>query len=258
MKQGYALITGASEGMGREFAGLFARDGYPLILVARNKARLETLAAELKAAGSADIRTVPLDLSRPAAAEELKAVIDAQKLEVAVLVNNAGAGVHGFFKDADLKTTEDMLRLNMTTLTHLTRLFLPAMVQKSCGKILNVASTAAFQPGPLMACYFASKAYVLSFTEALADELSGTGVTVTAFCPGPVKTLFQERSGTADIRENAFAMDAAKAAAAAYRGLMRGKTLVVPGAMNKLLAFLVRLAPRRLVIRATRFLEEKR
>ena len=151
-----------------------------------------------------------------------------------------------------------MIQVNIAALAHLTKLYLPGMLRRRSGRILNVASTAAFQPGPLMACYFASKAYVLSFTEALADELSGTGVTVTAFCPGPVKTLFQERSGTADIRENAFAMDAAKAAAAAYRGLMRGKTLVVPGAMNKLLAFLVRLAPRRLVIRATRFLEEKR
>jgi len=149
-----------------------------------------------------------------------------------------------------------MMNLNIMTVTHLTHLFLPAMVQRGHGKILNVASSAAFQPGPFMACYFASKTYVLSFTEALAEELSGSGVTVTAFCPGPTRTQFQKRSNTENIRENSFAMEAPPAAKEGYRGLMQGKRLVIPGFMNKLLVFLVRLFPRGFVIRVTRYLEE--
>jgi hypothetical protein len=256
MTKGYVLITGASEGLGREFAGIFARDGYPLVLVARNKTRLDALAKELITTHRIDVRTISVDLSLPAAAEELKTAIDGQKIAIEILVNNAGFGVHGLFPRTDWKATEDMLNLNMITLTHLTRLFLPEMLRRGHGKILNVASTAAFQPGPFMACYFASKAYVLSFTEALAEELRGTGVTVTAFCPGPTQTQFQKRSNTENIRENAFAMKAAPAAEAAYRGLLRSKRLVIPGFTNKLLAILVRLFPRKLVIRVMRFLEE--
>jgi short-subunit dehydrogenase len=256
MTKGYALITGASEGMGREFARLFAHHGYPLVLVARNKTRLDILAEELSTTNRVDIRTIPKDLSLPGSAKELKTAIDDQKITVEILVNNAGFGVHGLFHHMDWKATEAMLNLNMATLTHLTRLFLPEMLRRGQGKILNVASTAAFQPGPLMACYFASKAYVLSFTEALAEELSGTGVMATAFCPGPTRTQFQKRSHTENIRENSFAMEAAPAAEAAYRGLMKNKRLVIPGFTNKLLAILVRLFPRRLVIRVTRFFEE--
>lgn len=255
MKKGYVLITGASEGIGREFAKIFAHRGYSLVLTARAKARLDTLASELNQTGL-EVRTISKDLSFPMAAEELKNAIDAQKIPIEILVNNAGSGVHGFFSRADWKITEAMLNLNMVTLTHLTRLFLPEMIRRGRGKILNVASTAAFQPGPLMACYFASKAYVLSFTEALAEELSGTGVAVTAFCPGPTRTQFQKRSNTENIRENFFAMDAASAAEMGYRGLMKNERLVIPGFTNKLLAFLVRLFPRRFVMRMTRFLEE--
>lgn len=258
MNQESVLITGASEGMGREFARVFARNGYSLILVARNKDRLEALAQELTASHSVEVRTLALDLSLPGAPESMKASLEAQNIFVNILINNAGAGVHGLFHTADWEATERMLSLNMMATTHLTRLFLPAMVQKGSGKILNVASTAAFQPGPFMACYFASKAYVLSFTEALAEELSGTGVTVTAFCPGPTKTQFQTRSGTETIRENSFAMDAAPAVEKAFRGLIKGKRLVIPGFFNKLLVLLVRLFPRAVVIRVTRFLEENR
>lgn len=256
MAKGYVLITGASEGLGREFASLFAQEGYSLILVARNPNRLGTLAEELNASSRIDVRVISKDLSIAASAEELKSLVEGQKIAVEILVNNAGFGVHGLFPDTDWKTTEAMLNLNMITLTHLTRLLLPEMLRNGHGKILNVASTAAFQPGPLMACYFASKAYVLSFSEALAEELRGTGVTVTAFCPGPTRTQFQKRSRTENIRENSFAMEAAPAARAAYRGLMRGKRLVIPGFTNKFLAVLVRLFPKSLVIRASRFLEE--
>lgn len=256
MKRGYALITGASEGLGREFAGLFAHGGFPLILVARNRNRLDQLAAELSAKHAVDIKLISKDLSARAAPEELRREIEDLGIPVEILVNNAGFGIHGPFHETDWESTEDMLTVNIAALTRLTRLFLPNMVRKGRGKILLVASTAAFQPGPLMACYFASKAYVLHFTEALAEELSGTGVTVTAFCPGPTSTQFQKRSGTESIRENSFSMNAASAARAAYLGLMDHKRLVVPGLTNKLLAFLVRLAPRRTVLKVTRFLEE--
>jgi short-subunit dehydrogenase len=256
MAKGYVLITGASEGLGYEFAKLFAHHGYSLVLVARNKARLDALAEELSAESCVDVKTISKDLSLTTAAEELKTMLETQKIAVEILVNNAGFGVHGLFPNMDWKATEGMLNLNMITLTHLTRLFLPEMLRRHQGKILNVASTAAFQPGPFMACYFATKAYVLSFTEALAEELSETGVTVTAFCPGSTRTQFQKRSNTANIRENSFSMEAAPAAEAAYRGLMQGKRLVIPGFTNKLLAFLVRLFPRRVVIRVTRYLEE--
>ena len=258
MTKGWVLITGASEGIGREFAFLFANDGYPIILVARNSARLEELSKELSFRFGAKTKIISKDLSSPNAALELKTEIDREGLNVEILINNAGFGSYGFFHEIPWETTETMLKLNMITLTHLTRLFLPPMVQARRGKILNVASTAAFQPGPLMACYFASKAYVLFFTEALANELSGTGVTATTFCPGPTATQFQKRSGTEDIRENTFAMDAAHAVKIAYRGLMKGKTLIVPGFFNKLLAILVRLSPRKIVMYVTRFLEEKK
>jgi len=258
MKKEFVLITGASEGMGREFAKVFARNGYPLILVARNKERLAVLSQGLTGSYSVDVRTIALDLSAPDAPASLKASLDSQNICVDILINNAGSGIHGLFHAMDWNATEKMLSLNMISTTHLTRLFLPKMIEKGSGKILNVASTAAFQPGPFMACYFASKAYVLSFTEALAEELSGTGVTVTAFCPGPTKTQFQKRSGTEAIRENSFAMKAAPAVEAAFRGLMKGKRIVIPGFTNKLLAVLVRLAPKRLVLKVTRFLEEKK
>lgn len=255
---GWVLITGASEGMGCEFAKRFAQDHHPLILVARNEKRLQELAVHLSDTYDVDVKIIAMDLGLPDSTEKLRFELERMGMPVGILINNAGFGIHGLFHESDWPMLESMLNLNMLTLTHLTHLLLPAMIEKKHGKILNVASTAAFQPGPLMACYFASKAYVLSFTEALAEELSGTGVTVTAFCPGPTRTRFQERSGTIRTRENQFSMDAASAVDAAYRGLMRGKTLVIPGFWNNLLAFLVRLAPRKMVTKVARFIETSR
>ena len=152
-----------------------------------------------------------------------------------------------------------MMQLNMVALTHLTRLLLPGMIKQRAGKILNMASTAAFQPGPLMAVYYASKAYVLSFSEALANELRGTGVTVTVLCPGPTRTNFQSRAGVGDsLLARSGAADAASVARAGYRGLMAGTTVVIPGMRNRLLAFAVRCLPRPLVVRAVRRIQEKR
>lgn len=176
-----------------------------------------------------------------------------------VLVNNAGFGTYGAFAETDLGTELEMLQLNIATLTHLTKLFLEKMLAEGNGKILNVASTAAFQPGPLMAVYYASKAYVLSFSEALANELRGTGVSVTALCPGPTRTGFQRRAGMGASRLFDWGvMDAPTVATIGYRGLMRERPLIIPGLKNKLLGFSVRLAPRRLVPAVVRVLQSKR
>lgn len=254
-----ALITGASGGIGYELAKLLARESYHVVLVARSEQRLAEVAQELRQFSGASMIVIPKDLALPQAAEEVFDQLRRQGLMVDVLVNNAGFGSHGLFAEADLSGQLEMMQVNMVALTHLTRLCLPGMIQRRWGKILNVASTAAFQPGPLMAVYYASKAYVLSFSEALANELKGTGVTVTALCPGPTRTSFQERAGVGDtpLMRGRIA-DAASVARAGYCGLMAGKTVVIPGIRNRLLALAVKHLPRPLVTQAVRKIQEKR
>ena len=248
-----ALITGASSGIGYELAVVFARHGYRLVVVARGEARLNQLAQMLQARHGASVTVLACDLSRPSAPGEVLQGLAAASIEVDVLVNNAGFGMHGLFAQGDPDEQLRLLQVNMVAVTQLTRLLLPAMLARRDGKILNVASTAAFQPGPMMALYYASKAYVLSFAEALADELRGTGVTATVLCPGPTRTEFQERAKVANTKlMQGRIMTAVDVALAGYEGLARGKTLVIPGFRNKLLAFAVRLAPRALVTRAVR------
>ena len=251
-----ALITGASSGIGLELAKLFARDHFNLILVARDRPRLKQLADDLTHRYGISAKVIEKDLSKPSAPKEIFEELHRSALFIDILVNNAGIGVYGSFDENHLGEQLDSLQLNIMTLTSLTHLFLPEIKSRK-GKILNVASTAAFQPGPFMGCYFASKAYVLFFSEAIANELKASGVTVTALCPGPTQTNFQIRSGTQNIRESAIMMDAKTVAQIGYRGLMRGETVVVPGLMNKLLVFLVRFFPRDLVTRAARFFEER-
>ena len=253
-----ALITGASSGIGLELATCFARDGYDLVLVARNAAALEALAGELRQAFGVSVITLPKDLSLRDTPTELVEHLTRSSVAVDVLVNNAGFGTHGAFAEADLTEQLEMMQVNMAALTHLTRLCLPGMLARRRGKILHVASTAAFQPGPLMAVYYATKAYVLSFSEALANELRGSGVTVTVLCPGPTQTNFQQRAGVAHIRVmSRRVMDARTVAEAGYRGLMRGKLLVIPGWRNRLLINAVRWLPRQLVTGAVRRLQEQ-
>ena len=253
------LITGASSGIGYELAKLFARDGFQLILVARDHQALATIAHELSAKTPAPITILPADFSRPIAPSTLVDELREHGLQVDVLVNNAGFGVYGLFASTDLSAELDMIRVNATALTQLTKLLLPGMLERHRGKILNVASTAAFQPGPLMAVYYATKAYVLSFSEALANELRGSGVTVTALCPGPTATAFQQRAGAEQSRLfNGGMMDAARVARAGYDGMRRGRTVVIPGLRNRLLAFSIRLAPRTLVTRVVRWIQEQR
>lgn len=252
------LITGASAGIGREFAELFAREGYHLILVARRAQALRKLADSLQREHHISVRTLAKDLSRPETPGEIYRELTEDSIAIDVLVNNAGAGVSGLFKETDLAAELSTIQLNLTALTHLTKVFLLDMVRRGAGKILNVSSTAAFQPGPTMAVYYATKAYVLSFSEALAEELGGTGVTVTCLCPGPTLTEFQARAGISGIRLLKFrTMDAAAVARRGYEGLMKGRALVIPGFFNRLFAWGVRFFPRRLVTRAALWLHQR-
>ncbi len=253
-----ALITGASSGIGYELALLFARGGYDCILVARSQDKLRELADRLEREHHIKTLVVGKDLSKPTAVDEIYEEVTAAGLAVDVLVNNAGFPVFGLFVETDLMIELEMLQVNVVALTALTTLFLKGMVERRAGRILNLASTAAFLPGPLMAVYYASKAYVLSFSEALANELRGTGVTVTALCPGPTRTGFQKRGVMEDSRlvQGSIA-DAASVALAGYRGLMAGKTVVIPGFSNKLVPWVVRLSPRGVVTRVVRRMQDR-
>jgi uncharacterized protein len=247
--RGLVVVTGASGGIGYELCKLFARDGYPLLLTARNGDKLSSFAQELTAAHGVNVATSPLDLAAPDAPGRLFEAAQRQDRPVDVLVNNAGFGHYGPFANSDLTATLQMLQVNVVALTHLTRLFLPGMVQRNSGWIMNVASTAAFEPGPLMAVYFASKAYVLHFSEALAEELRLTKVCVTAFCPGPTATGFEARAGLGESKlfTGRNIMSAEAVAEVGYRGLMRGRRIVIPGLLNKMVTSSVRFLPRRIV-----------
>ncbi len=250
-----ALITGATSGIGLELARLFARDHYRLAIAARTAEELEKTAAELSHLSGQEVVTFVSDLSDKNAAQQLYDSTKRKNLTVDVLVNNAGYAEHGLFKDVDLEKELGLIQLNLTSLTILTKLFLDDMLKRKSGKILNVASTAAFQPGPLMSVYYATKAYVLSLTEALANELQDTNITITALCPGPTKTAFQHKIGV-KLPLFSGSMSAQTVAEIGYRGLMKGKTVVIPGWKNKLLVQSLRLAPRKLVPMIVRRIQE--
>ncbi|MFN7995696.1 MAG: SDR family oxidoreductase [Bryobacteraceae bacterium] len=247
-----ALITGASGGIGEELARIFTARRQDVVLVARGREKLEALSRELSTAHGVQAHVLAADLTDPACPGEVFRTVEEQGLTIDVLVNNAGFGARGAFADLDYEVQGRMIQLNITTLTHLTRLFLPGMLERRTGKILNVASTAAFFPGPLMAVYYASKAYVVSFSEALAEEVRGTGVTVTALCPGATKTNFANVAGNAHSPLFKNAMDAQAVALAGYDGLMAGERMVVPGSSNKMTVFSSRLAPRAMLAKITR------
>lgn len=252
-----ALITGASTGIGYELAKLCAADGLDLVLVARSQKRLEEVAAELQAAHGVQCQVIAADLSQASAAGEIKQKLGANR-SVDILINNAGFGTSGKFTELPLEGEIDMIEVNVTSLVRLTHMLLPGMIAKKAGRIMNVASTAGFQPGPLMANYYASKAYVLSFSEALAEEVRKDGVTVTAFCPGATETPFFDRAKMDNVRLrkgglNAI-MRADKAARIGYRAMLRGKVIVIPGLMNRFMAFSVRLTPRAIIRKITGYL----
>ncbi|MHC4473832.1 MAG: SDR family NAD(P)-dependent oxidoreductase [Planctomycetota bacterium] len=245
MPEPTALVTGASSGIGRELARALAAGGHDLALVARRRPLLEELARDLAATHGVRAEVVAVDLSGPGGPTEIHEWASGLGLRIGCLVNNAGFAGHGGFADLPRELQLEQVTVNVCALVELTHLFLPAMIEHGEGRVLNVASTAAFQPGPYMAVYFASKAFVLSFSEALASELRGTGVTVTALCPGPTESGFWERAEipSSGLVERA-KMDAARVARVGYRGMMAGKAIVVPGFKNRLGALLVRLLPR--------------
>ncbi len=253
-----ALITGASFGIGLEFARIFAREGYNLVLVARSADKLRQLASELEKAHGTRSLILAADLTEPGASAYVLDQTTRAEIPVDVLVNNAGFGQYGFFAQNDLEECLRQIQLNITTLTHLTRLYLPMMIDRRSGGILNVASTAAFQPGPLMAVYFATKAYVLHFSEALANEMQGTGVTVTCLCPGATTTEFHKRANATGIKLLKLgSMDAATVAEDGYRAFVDGKPVVISGFKNWLVAQSIRLSPRRLVTAIARKTQEE-
>lgn len=242
------LVTGASSGIGLELARLFARDGHRLILVARSEAALRSLAAKLESGHGTRCEVVVADLAAADGPGRVVQQIESLGVHVDVLVNNAGFGSWGPFHEMELANQIDMIRLNVVALTELTHRLLPGMLERGRGRLMNVASTAAFQPGPLMAVYYGTKAYVLHFSEALAEELRDTAVTVTAFCPGPTQSGFQAAARMQRSRLVQQRMpDAAGVAAVGYRGMWLGRRVVIPGAANKLATMLVRVTPRRLV-----------
>jgi short-subunit dehydrogenase len=253
-----ALVTGASSGIGEEMARLLAREGFDLVLVARTRERLESLAAELSTAYGIRAIAIADDLADPAAAARVVERIEAERVEIGVLVNNAGFGRFGRFSRIPWEIERDMIQLNVVSLVELTKRLLPAMLERRAGRIMNVASTAGFQPGPLMAVYYATKAFVLSFSEAVNREVRGSGVTVTALCPGPTATGFVDAADMykSKLFKRNTPMRSADVARIGYHGMMRGKSVVIPSLVNWLMAFSVRVSPRDLVTSVVYKLQE--
>ena len=252
------LITGASGGIGYELAKLFARDHHNLILVARSADKLARVASELQSHGIT-VKTIALDLAQPPAPKFLFDQLQREGISVDILINNAGFGAYGQFAQMSEQEIQGQIDLNITALTQLTRLFLPPMLVRHSGRIMNVASTAGFQPGPLLAVYYATKAYVISFSEAIANELHNSGVTVTCFCPGATHTGFAKRSGTEKSRlfKQLGGMSAEKVALDGYRAVMEGRTLAISGMHNWVVAQSTRFAPRKMVTAVSRWVAEK-
>ncbi|MFK4302493.1 MULTISPECIES: SDR family oxidoreductase [unclassified Paenibacillus] len=253
------LITGVSGGIGKELADRFAKDGYDLVLVARSESKLVELGKEYKKKYDTRATVIAKDVASHGVPEEIFAELKEKGIVVDYLVNNAGFGLFGTFLETKLEEETNMIDVNIKALTIMTKLFVPDMVKRGEGGVMNVASLVAFFPGPMMSVYYATKAYVLSFTEALENELNGTGVTVTALCPGLTSTGFVDRSGmgASKLFQNGAIMEAGQVAEEGYRGFLRGKTFIMPGARNRLMKFIPRLLPRKLVTRMVRFTQNR-
>ena len=254
----YSLVTGAAEGFGLEFSKLLAADGCNLVLVDMNELHLSETSQFLINTFQVSVRTIVCDLALPQAADELFEKLEGTDVEI--LINNAGFGLYGFFSQTKWLHEERMINFHVFNLTRLTKLLVPGMIARGNGRILNVSSLAAFQPGPLMAVYYATKAYILYFSEALANELKGSGVSVTVFCPGQTDTGFQKavaiKSGSVHSR-TPWLDDPVKAARKGYMALKTGKTVCVPGVKNNILAQLHRIVPRKTATSLLRLLQEK-
>ncbi len=253
------LITGASNGIGYELAHIHAAKGDDLVLVARSAKKLEDLKRQLEQKYKVKVHTIARDLSEHNAAEQVYVETSKLALQIDYLVNNAGFGDFGMFAETDWGKEEQMINLNITTLVHLTKLYLQEMVKRKSGKIMNVASTAAFQPGPTMAVYYATKAFVLSFSEAINNEVSDKGVTVTALCPGATESGFQ---AAAAMEESALVKgkklpSSKEVAEYGYKAMMKGKAVAIHGTMNAIMANAVRFLPRNLVVKVTRKVQDR-
>lgn len=255
----YVLITGASSGIGLELARIFSREGFNLVLTARREERLTNLKEELENSHSVKVHVLVADLSKSDAPDSLFQFCTNQDLQIDVLVNNAGIGDYGFFSEADWDKTATMIDLNIKSLTQLTHLFLPGMIERGTGKIMNVASTASFQPGPLMSVYYATKHYALAFSEALANEVADYDITVTALCPGPTQSEFQE---TANMEKSKlmdrFPMPSSvDVAQYGFNALQKGKRVAIYGVVNKIMANIIKFFPRRWVTAIVRKIQER-
>ena len=246
MKKGTTLITGASSGIGLHLAREFAKHSHPLVLVAPVRSELEQVASQLDEEFGVSLRIIAADLEREEAAQEIFAELASHDTEVDILVNNAGHGQKGSFAEIPIERDISIIRLNVEAPLRLTKLFLDPMLARGSGRILNVASVAGFEPGPRLAVYHASKAFVLSWSEALAEELENSGITVTALCPGPTDTDFFEKADMVDTRafQKANLMPPQPVAEAGYKALMSGDRIIVPGAANKAMVFSRRFLPK--------------
>jgi uncharacterized protein len=255
-----ALVTGASGGIGLELAELLARDGHNLVLVARSGDKLEQLATRFAIQYGVYSKVIVANLIEPNSPQQIFDTLKQDGIVVDILVNNAGFGNYGYFRETDLQKELDMMQLNMVALTHLSKLFLHQLVASRPAKILNIASTAAFPPGPLMAVYYASKSFVLSFSEALAAEQEGTNVSVTVLCPGATATDFKDNANLegSGIFKGPLVADASTVALVGYKGMMAGEVVVIPGLKNKMLPLLLRVLPRNIIRKMVKRVQEKR
>lgn len=243
----YTLITGGSEGIGFELAKIFAKNGHNLIIVARNKSKLENVKSELERKYKISVEIIQCDLSGYKNYEHIINIVEEKSFVVNNLINNAGIGSFGLFNEAEDGFEEKLININISALTVLTKYFIKGMIKRHDGGILNVASTAAFVGGPKMSMYYSSKAYVLSLTEALHDEVKDIGIRVSCLCPGPVRTSFQEKAGIRKSKKaKRYMMDAKKVADKAYIEFLKGKAIIIPGTKNKLLVLGSKLIPRAL------------
>lgn len=253
------LITGATTGIGYELSRLFAMNGYNLVIIARNQSQLERLRQQWENEFHVTIHVIVKDLSSPSSVPEIMNYLNKNNIEIDILINNAGFGLYGPFIETPIERELEMIQVNIVALTHLTKCLIPHMLRKKKGKILNVASIAAFQSGPLMSVYYATKAYVLSFSEALTNELADHGILVSVLCPGPTNTEFEKRANLQQsnlFRRNV--MNPEEVARIAFRQFMKGKTMIVPGATNWILVRSTRFLPRKVVTGIVRRIQSER
>lgn len=253
----YCLITGAASGIGYEFARLFLKDSFNLVLIDKNYKKLQEIEQEFKTAYQSNVVILNFDLTKQGIAQKIYSEVKAQNIQVDVLINNAGFGIYGYFGNINWQNQLDLIQLTIVTNTHLTKLFLADMLARNNGKILLVSSVAAFQPGPLMSVYYASKSYLLSFGLAIANELKGTNVKVTTMCPGMTKTNFQKTNGNVSSKYGILCASASSVAKIGFRALKKGKILVIPHFYNHIIANIHRLVPLVVAAKLSRSLQEK-